>query len=624
MGRLYAILSIGMCLIMTNCKPENKANMQNATEFNQSPNWAESAIWYQIFIERFANGNLKNEPSIKYMQAGLDDEIPKDWKVQDWKSNWFERAAWEENSAFPFYTTVQMRRYGGDLQGVLDKIPYLKDLGINAVYFNPINDAPSLHKYDARSYHHVDINFGNDPDGDWQLMQKENPADPKSWVWTSADKLFLEVVNKLHANGIKVIVDFSFNHTGRSFWAFQDLIKNQAKSLYKDWYEVKSFDNPESTEDELDYEGWFGIKHLPELKKIRLSPKIEGEPFEGNIVAPVKEHLFAVCKRWMDPNGDGSTTDGIDGMRFDVAEHVPIGFWKDLRKYLRSINSEFFMVGECWWKEFPDHLMDPKPWVDGDIFDAVMHYHWYKPARAFFRRSDDSLNLEEYCAQTADLWQGYRVNTGRSMMNLNASHDSPRFWTSISNKNKYKYQARTYDNPMYYTGKPDDLSLAIGKALLLHQFTFIGSPHIWNGDEMGMWGADDPDNRKPLWWPEIDFEKETQPPFADYQYNIKPSFDQSLYEYYKKLIALRKSNVLFSKGSIDFAGEYVSQGILAYRRTIESDSILVLINAGQTEISIDLDGKDKGAGELFTLGHVNRDGDKIEFGIYSGIVLKNQ
>ncbi|MBK8388210.1 MAG: DUF3459 domain-containing protein [Saprospiraceae bacterium] len=617
-------LHIPFCLlvmILMGCKQTDKINTMETTAFEDSPKWAESAIWYQIFVERFHNGNPNNDPTPAFMQATFDDKIPENWKMSPWTSNWYERQDWEQSSDLQFYTTVQMRRYGGDLQGVMDKIPYLVDLGINAVYFNPINDAPSLHKYDVRNYHHVDINFGNDPEGDWKLMQSEDPANPETWVMTNADKLFFEVVKKMHENGIKVVLDFSFNHTGRAFWAFQDLIQKQAQSPYKDWYEIKSFDDPNTTSDELQYDGWFGIKHLPELKKIRLSQKVEGQSFEGNVVDPVKAHIFAVCKKYMDPNGDGNVEDGIDGMRLDVAEHVPMGFWRDFRKYVRSVNPSFYTVGECWWKQFPDHLMDPLPWVQGDVFDAVMHYHWYKPARSLFRQSDDALSLAQYCEQTVAMWKNYKVNTARSMMNLNASHDSPRFWTSMSNTNKYKFQAKNTDFAGYYTGLPSEDAFARGKALLLHQFTFIGSPHVWNGDEMGMWGSDDPDNRKPLWWPEMDMVEETNSPFASYTYMQKPQFDKGLHQYYKDLIALRKSNIVLSQGAIDFVAEYVSQGALAYIRNIEEDDVLILINPSAEKISVNLKETDRQRKIHFELGEHTLEGENINLEPFSGVVM---
>ena len=130
---------------------------------------------------------------------------PKGWKTSEWTGDWFEKDEWMKGSDKSFSDLLQYRRYGGDLQGVLDKLDYLQDLGINAIYINPINDAPSLHKYDARNYHHVDINFGPDPEGDLKIMAQENPADPSTWQWTAADKLFLKLVNECHQRDIKVI-----------------------------------------------------------------------------------------------------------------------------------------------------------------------------------------------------------------------------------------------------------------------------------------------------------------------------------------------------------------------------------------------------------------------------------
>ncbi len=159
------------------------------------------------------------------------------------------------------------RRYGGDLQGVLDKIDYLDSLGVNAIYFNPMNDAPSLHKYDARHWRHIDRNFGRIRPKDLETIANENPQDASTWQFTEADKLFLKVIEEFHKRGIKVILDYSWNHTGETFWAWKDLVKNQAESKFKDWYWVGSFDNPKTEENEFEYHGWFGVSSLPEIKE---------------------------------------------------------------------------------------------------------------------------------------------------------------------------------------------------------------------------------------------------------------------------------------------------------------------------------------------------------------------
>ena len=621
MARSFLILFL-LIPLMESCKDKEK-NDTVKTPFEEAPQWAQEAIWYQIFVERFHNGNKENDPTLETMQGALIDEVPDTWAVTDWNHNWYEQEPWAKATGLDFYRTIQMRRYGGDLQGVKDKIPYLKSLGINAIYFNPLNDAPSLHKYDARNYHHIDVTFGNDRDGDRKLIASENKDKPEEWVWTNADKMFVDLIKELHSQGIKVILDYSWNHTGTQFWAFQDIIKNGANSKYKEWFEIKAFDNPSTTENEFDYDGWFGIKSLPEIKKIRATEKVQGYAYEGNIPDSIKQHIFAVCKRWMDPNNDGNFEDGIDGMRLDVAEHVPLGFWRDLRKYVRSINPDFYLVGENWWTKWPDELMDPEPWVKGDVFDAVMHYHWYRPARAYINQGDDKIDLGQLYDQLDFVYGKYKPSTQRAMMNLISSHDSDRASSALANSNRYKFHSKPQENKNYYTGKPDELAYKKLKLLLFHQFTFIGSPHIWNGDEMGMWGADDPDNRKPMIWQGIDFKNETPIYTEQIKYDDKPTFNQELYLYYSELSKLRSSNKGLSLGDYKFLKDYLADNVFAYSRTYNNETYLIFINSTSESKNINL--PEKGIYEsLKSLGTTTLNGKSLNLGEYSAFIVKTR
>jgi glycosidase len=195
--------------------------------FDEPPIWAREAIWYQIFVERFRNGDPANDPRPKFMRGAYPGYVPADWKLTPWDQDWYEQQDWARADGGGFYKTVQARRFGGDLQGVLDKLDYLHDLGVTAIYFNPLNDSPSLHKYDARHYRHIDRNFGPDPAGDSAIIDAENPIDPTTWRWTAADRLFLKLVRELHRRNMRVIMDYSWNHTGVTFWAWQDLQENQ-------------------------------------------------------------------------------------------------------------------------------------------------------------------------------------------------------------------------------------------------------------------------------------------------------------------------------------------------------------------------------------------------------------
>ncbi|MBK7698181.1 MAG: glycoside hydrolase family 13 protein [Saprospiraceae bacterium] len=595
---------------------------QSDLPFDQPPAWAREAIWYQIFVERFFNGNQANNPTPITSDNALIDPLPDDWSLTDWGHNWYKQEPWAKKTGLDFYRTIQMRRYGGDLDGVLQKIAYLKDLGINAIYFNPINDAPSLHKYDARHYHHIDVTFGDDPIGDLKIMASEDHNNPETWQWTSADKKFLNLVRILHQEGMKVILDFSWNHTGNNFWAFKDVEKNLDKSPYKDWYHARFIQDEKSGQTRFEYDGWFGIKNLPELRKVDADVKVFGHPYEGNLDPEVKAHIFAVCKRWMDPNGDGKFKDGIDGMRLDVAEHVPLGFWRDFRKFVRSINPEFYLVGENWWTNWPDELMDPAPWVKGDVFDAVMHYQWFKIARGYFAQPDDKLNLDQFKRQTDSIFLKYPPATQQAMMNLASSHDSPRLLSSFFNINKYKFKNKPPEDNQYRTQKPGLITYYRTKLFLLHQFTFVGAPHIWNGDEMGMFGADDPDNRKPLTWPEIEFEIETQCPYSAYKYEEKPEFDRNMFEFYKSLIKLRKSDQTFVYGSYQMTDLAPNKNILAYYRTTNESKYLIIFNNNTETIEIELPDPIGKYHKIFEFNHTGDLKNIMALNPFSALVLK--
>ena len=585
------------------------------TPDNEAPEWAAEVVWYQIFVERFRNGNKSNDPTLETVHNSLMDDYPSSWNVTPWEHDWYQQEDWAKETGLDFYRTAQMRRYGGDLEGVIEKLPYLKELGVTGIYFNPLNDAPTLHKYDARSYHHIDVTFGGSIQNNLDTMAIEDPSRPETWTWTEADSTFLRLIKLCHESDIKVILDYSFNHTGREFWAFKDIVQNQESSRFKDWYEINSFANEEKGT-EFDYEGWIGIKELPELKKIQDTPKTPGRHYEGNLPKEIKEHIFAVCRRWIDPNNDGDFSDGVDGFRLDVAEHVPMGFWRDFRTQLRSINSELLLVGENWWTNWPDTLMDPEPWVKGDVFDAVMHYQWYKPARRLFGNNTDSISTLLFYSKMDSIWSKYRWKNSLAMMNLTASHDSPRFWTSINNSTKYKVDANPRSNPDYDLTRPDLDNLRRGKALLLHQFTMIGAPHIWNGDEKGMVGGDDPDCRKPILWEDIKMADESSSEFSNYDIKEANTIDTSLVSFYKGLIKMRNDNATLQKGDIIWNRDYLDKGLLAYTRILESDTLDVFINTSNNAVDI----FNQYGNSVFE-NNVDRYNDQIIFKSYGGVVV---
>lgn len=591
-------------LALAGCTTDAPVATADASPDLSVPTWSKDVVWYQIFVERFRNGDPSNDPTLHDMEGSWPHVQPAGWQPTPWTHDWYRQEDWARGTGEDFYYTAQLRRYGGDLQGVLDELDYLQDLGVTALYLNPINDAPSLHKYDARTYRHIDRNFGPDPRGDEALMAEEDPLDPATWRWTSADSLFLVLVDEVHRRGMRIILDYSWNHTGMTFWAWKDVLASQATSPYADWYEIERFDDAATPDtNEFAYRGWAGVRELPELKKTgRPEGRTQGA-IEGTLVAPVRDHVFHVTRRWLDPNGDGDPSDGIDGFRLDVAEMVPLGFWREYREFVRGINPDAYLVGEVWWEQWPERMYDTAPWLQGDVFDAVMNYRWYEPTRSFFAGAPPGLTATQYVAALDSIARGIPLDHRQALMNLTASHDAPRFATSILNPGRYKYHVTPRDDREYDIGAPDARTKEIQALILVQQFTYIGAPHIWNGDEVGMWGADDPDERKPMVWPDLTYEDEVADPYGRPRRPDPVRQDTALLGVYRDLIALRKENLrLFVDGSIDWRVTDDARRLLAYERVLGDARAIVAFNASDAPATVTIDAENGSWRQAFPRG----------------------
>lgn len=543
----------------------------------QHPQWLKDAVFYQIFPERFNNGDKSNDPTLQSLAGSWPHDKHSNWQVSPWTSDWYKLQPWEEANGLGFAHNAQHRRYGGDIQGIIDKLDYLKQLGVNTLYLNPVFHAPSLHKYDAAYYHHVDAHFGPDPQSDLELFKTENHADPTSWKWSQADKLFLELIKKAHAKGMRIVLDGVFNHTGLNFWAFKDVKAKGQASAYKDWYHIKAWDNPATEADEFDYAGWVGVKELPELKED-----------ENGLIEPVKEHIFAIVNRWMDPNGDGNPEDGIDGWRLDVAEMVHHSFWIAFRKHVKAINPDAYITGEIFWKDWNSYtFMDPKPWLKGDQFDGIMNYRWSVAMMEFFVDKKKPLSAGKFADRLYDLDQSYHPETRYQLLNLLDSHDTDRLSSHIVNPDiKFDKYVNLTDNPTYDIRKPNAEEWRILKLMALVQMTFPGPPMIYYGTEAGMWGADDPDERKPMLWPELQYEDEVANISQTPRPVDKVAFDSSLFNYYKSLIKIRNEEPALRGGAFKFAFSDNNLNQLIYLRSTERDKILVVINNAENAAKV--------------------------------------
>ena len=572
---------------------KSDATLPSDSSLTSVPGWAKNAIWYQIFVERFRNGDPGNDPAPVDMYGSYPEKLPAGWKTTPWGHDWYAHESWLDSvNADDFSSKIQARRYGGDLQGVLDEIDYIADLGVNAIYFNPLNDSPSLHKYDARNYAHIDRNFGPDPVRDAAIMNSEVHDDPSTWVWTSADSLFLRLVKEFHSRGIRVIMDYSWNHTGKVFWAMNDIRRNGKNSKYTDWYNITRFDDPATPQDELRYEGWSSRNNpwMPVFRKDINPPDDKTMPFEGNLHSEsLKKHIFDVTRRWLDPDGDGDPSDGVDGFRLDVAGEIPMGFWREYRRVVRSVNPEAYLVGEIWWQKWPDKLMDPSVFLKGDQFDAVMNYRWYRIARGLFGQAEPVLTPSEFVSAIDSINHDIGTDNLEAMMNVASTHDSPRLSTSLYNKTLYKYRAKPGDNSDYKVNKPDGITRKEQIMLLVNQFTFIGAPQIWNGEEAGMWGADDPDCRKPVVWADIKYDDEkTNYDGSERKPADKVSPDTALINFYRRMCSLRKENPVLADGKLSFILANDRKMLLAYKRYNERDEILVCFNCSGKQQKVSL------------------------------------
>lgn len=633
-------LNILLLLIFGCTDPEHSPSTEITSppaKFESPPEWSKEVVWYEIGVERFRNGDPSNDPTAEDIVGSYPGFVPEGWAVTPWTHDWYKDDTYVANIGSQldvngnkierFVDKAQMRRYGGDLQGVLDKLDYLDSLGITAIYFRPLNDAPSLHKYDARNWRHIDRNFGPDPAGDLAAMNAETPDDPGTWIFTEADQLFLKVIEQCHRRNIRLILDYSWNHTGLTFWAWRDLREKQAASKFADWYWIESFDKPETPEDEFAYHGWVGVPTLPEIRETQkqdLSHSLQA--FEGNVYSDAaKQHIFNVTKRWLDPDGDGDPSDGVDGYRLDVAAEMPLDFWREYRKQVRQINPEAYLLGEIWWEAWPDKLLDPEPYLRGDIFDAVMNYRWYRSARHYFNASPDPIATSTFIDSLNRFRSNISSGNNYAMMNYTGGYDTPRILTSLFNKNKYKYQTKVHENPAYKIHQPDAATFQTLRLLLLQQYTYVGAPHIYAGDEMGMWGADDPSSRKPLIWKDYAFEAEMAHPLGLDRPIDQVRFNEDLFQYYRRLIRMRAENPVLIHGDIEFLDLPQTEGVLAYRRFTEDEEIIVVLNTQENSQMITLPiATERGFQELLSGQHfvVTEENVSVLVGGRDGVVLR--
>jgi glycosidase len=578
------LMLVAAVFIAIGCTKKSSSSSSNSSASSDEefvPQWAKTVVWYQVFPDRFRNGDPSNDPTVQDIIGADPQPPPEEWEVHPWGSDWYELQNYEKaNGESALWMHQLRRRYGGDLQGVINKLDYLKELGISAIYMNPVFDAPSLHKYDGASYHHIDPNFGPDPEGDRKLIATENPLDPETWVWTSADELALKLIDEAHKRDIKIIFDGVFNHLGINSFAFQDVRENQQNSPYKDWFTIHSW-RDEAKGTEFEYQGWFGVASLPEFKED-----------EDGIVEGPKEYIFNATERWMNPKNKGMEH-GIDGWRLDVAFEVAHPFWKDWRIHVKSINPEAYLTAEI-----VDEPENVKPYMQGDEFDGEMNYNFaFASAEFSFNPESTDITPTEFDKELRKLRNLYPTGVAYVNQNLFGSHDANRIGSHIVNRDNdignfrnwgQYFGASKGDNPNYDTSKPQKDDIELQKLFVILQMTYVGAPMIYYGDEVGMWGGNDPDSRKPMIWEDISYDDEVYNADGSKHAPDEVEINYDLLNHYKKLISIRNKHKALQIGDFQTLITDDERELFGFTRTHGDNSIHVVLNnsdAKQTLVS---------------------------------------
>jgi glycosidase len=545
--------------------------------------WQEQAVWYQIFPERFCNGDPANDPVRTDLNAV--QFAPSSWRLRAWESDWYARDAWEQARGTGFYWDgVGERRYGGDLQGVIDKLDYIKELGATAIYLNPVFASRSHHKYDTDAFHHIEPTFGPNPAADLATIRSEKD-DPASWAWTAGDKLFLKFVKEAHLRGLRVILDGVFNHCGTEFFAYRDVMLRGKESPYAGWFNVETWDDPKTPQNETQISGWHGIRQMPEFAEVW-----NGE--SGDLVPGVKKYLMDVTRRWMDPDGDGNPADGIDGWRLDVSWMVPNAFWREWNALVHRLNPSAYTVTEIW--------VDPTKVTLGGDFDATMNYEGFAmPVKGWL--FDNSFPATKFAARLDRTRGEWPVFNAARLQNLIDSHDTPRASSAAFNSNPlatYKKpdefdlavgdSVSPQNNPAYRWQKPDGRAWKLLRMAAVLQMTYVGVPLIYYGTEAGMWGANDPDCRKPMVWPERNYDREFAGPQGQRVNPQEVGFDVSLHSFYRAAIAMRRAHPVLGTGDFRWLDVGDSTNTVAFLRSKAGEQILTVLNRSDEKRTISL------------------------------------
>ena len=504
-----------------------------------TPDWAKGAVMYQIFTDRFYNGDKSNDVETnEYYYIGDYSQ-----RVTNWNK-------------YPANMGVR-EFYGGDLQGVMDKLDYLQDLGVEVVYFNPLFVSPSNHKYDIQDYDYIDPHYGKIVDDGGEVLPNgvtDNSQATKYKKRTTglknleaSNESFIKLVEELHRRGMKVILDGVFNHCG-SFnkWMDRERIYEgeedyepgayvSADSPYRSYFRFFK-EGPENWPYNGNYDGWWGHDTLPKLN------------YEDSV--KLENYILYIGRKWVSPPYN------VDGWRLDVAADLGRSneynheFWQKFRRVVKDANPNALILAE--------HYGDPSDWLKGDEWDTVMNYDAFMEPVTWFltgmeKHSDEAReellgNIDNFIGSMAHHMSNMLTPSLQVAMNELSNHDHSRFLTRTNHMvGRVEHLGPEAANE--YVNK------AVMREAVVMQMTWVGAPTVYYGDEAGVCGFTDPDNRRTYPWGHE---------------------DQELIAFHKEAIRIHKEHPALKTGSLKILGG--EENILSYARFKAHDRIIVVIN----------------------------------------------
>lgn len=504
-----------------------------------TPDWAKGAVMYQIFTDRFYNGDKSNDVETnEYYYIGDYSQ-----RVTNWDK-------------YPANMGVR-EFYGGDLQGVMDKLDYLQDLGVEVVYFNPLFVSPSNHKYDIQDYDYIDPHYGKIVEDGGEVLPNgvtDNSQATKYKKRTTglknleaSNELFIKLVEELHRRGMKVILDGVFNHCG-SFnkWMDRERIYEgeedyepgayvSADSPYRSYFRFFK-EGPENWPYNGNYDGWWGHDTLPKLN------------YEDSV--KLENYILYIGRKWVSPPYN------VDGWRLDVAADLGRSneynheFWQKFRRAVKNANPNALILAE--------HYGDPSDWLKGDEWDTVMNYDAFMEPVTWFltgmeKHSDEAReellgNIDNFIGSMAHHMSNMLTPSLQVAMNELSNHDHSRFLTRTNHMvGRVEHLGPEAANE--YVNK------AVMREAVVMQMTWVGAPTVYYGDEAGVCGFTDPDNRRTYPWGHE---------------------DQELIAFHKEAIRIHKEHPALKTGSLKILGG--EENILSYARFKGHDRIIVVIN----------------------------------------------